>query len=245
MQNKKSDLKNDTSKVRKNKFGFIGAGIAIVLLILSLVYLFVPKQVDFVLSSIQWTHSQNIEEYRTINESDWSLPSGGRLLFTQQEISGYEEVLDHYETRTREVSEQVLDGYDTVVTGTRDMGNGYFEEITSQVPRYRTEYHTETYEEPVYRSEPIYSTKYYYEIDKWVFDRTITSSGTDKNIQYKEYVLEENERDSTFIDEYEFTGIIEEKEYTISVDKSTWDKYDVGDSIPAKINRLGIVSLVE
>ena len=67
----------------------------------------------------------------------------------------------------------------------------------------------------------------------------------DKNIQYKEYVLEENERDSTFIDEYEFTGIIEEKEYTISVDKSTWDKYDVGDSIPAKINRLGIVSLVE
>lgn len=214
-------------------------------MVLSLVYLFVPKQVDFVLSSIQWTHSQNIEEYRTINESDWSLPSGGRLLFTQQEISGYEEVLDHYETRTREVSEQVLDGYDTVVTGTRDMGNGYFEEITSQVPRYRTEYHTETYEEPVYRSEPIYSTKYYYEIDKWVFDRTITSSGTDKNIQYKEYVLEENERDSTFIDEYEFTGIIEEKEYTISVDKSTWDKYDVGDSIPAKINRLGIVSLVE
>ena len=63
--------------------------------------------------------------------------------------------------------------------------------------------------------------------------------------KYKEYVLEENERDSTFIDEYEFTGIIEEKEYTISVDKSTWDKYDVGDSIPAKINRLGIVSLVE
>lgn len=241
----KSDFKKSTSKVRKNKFGFIGAGIAIVLLVLSLVYLFVPKQVDFVLSSIQWTHSQNIEEYRTINESDWSLPSGGRLLFTQQEISGYEEVLDHYETRTREVSEQVLDGYDTVVTGTRDLGNGYFEEITSQVPRYRTEYHTETYEEPVYRSEPIYSTKYYYEIDKWVFDRTITSSGTDKNIQYKEYVLEENERDSTFIDEYEFTGIIEEKEYTISVDKSTWDKYDVGDSIPAKINRLGIVSLVE
>ena len=41
------------------------------------------------------------------------------------------------ETKTRQVSYEVLDGYDEVITGYTDNGNGTFTENTTQVPRYR------------------------------------------------------------------------------------------------------------
>ena len=45
------------------------------------------------------------------------------------------------------------------------MGNGYFEEETISTPVYETYYETEEYQEPIYRDEPVYAMKYYYDID--------------------------------------------------------------------------------
>ena len=39
------------------------------------------------------------------------------------------------------------------------------------------------------------------------------------------------------------TGMVEGEEKTIEVSENIWNTYDVGDSVPATINRLGIVSL--
>lgn len=136
----------------------------------------------------------SIEDYKTVEESGWSLPSNARLQNSNTEIRTYNKVFDHYETRTRQISEQVLDHYETRVTGTRDLGNGYFEEITTQVPIYRTEYRTETYQEPVYRNEPVYDTKYYYEIEKWVVTRSVKTSGNDKEATWGDVVLVGKER---------------------------------------------------
>ena len=74
-------------------------------------------------------------------------------------------------------SREVLDGYDTYTTY-NDMGNGYFETEEHSTPRYRTEYYTETEEQPVYVSVPVYETKYYYTAYRWVYDRTETAAGT-------------------------------------------------------------------
>ena len=38
---------------------------------------------------------------------------------------------------------------------------------------------------PVYRKEPVYATKYYYEIDKWTVVDTAKSSGNDQNPSWR------------------------------------------------------------
>ena len=49
-------------------------------------------------------------------------PAAGRLLSEREEIHHYDQVLDHYETRQRDVEEQVQVGTETYVCGQRDLG---------------------------------------------------------------------------------------------------------------------------
>lgn len=247
-QHIKKSYNQPTKKNHKKAGGFLkfgGIGLALFAFVWLMCFLFIPKEAEMTITDVAWEYNLQIEEYRTVDESGWSLPSGARLHYSQSEIHHYQDILDHYETKTRTYTEQVLDHYETVVTGHRDMGNGYFEEITSQRPVYRTETKTETYQEPVYRSEPVFQTKYYYEIDKWMYDRTIKSSGHDKNTYYGEYTLAEKEREGSRSQDYEFTGKTEDDVYTFDVSKIEWDKYDVGDTITVKINNLNMVSIVE
>lgn len=153
-----------------------------------LIWLFTPITRTSTVTGFEWQRNTPIEEFQLCHESDWSMPSGATLEYTQEEIRSYKKVVDHYETKSRQVSEQVFDGYDTDY---RDLGNGQAEVVqtpryrteyhteTYQVPRYRTEYHTEYYEEPVYRDEPVYDTKYYYTVDRWIHVDTLTTSGRD------------------------------------------------------------------
>ena len=140
---------------------------------------FIPITRHTTIDGFTWSRSIAIEVFNNYNESDWYLPSGANLHSTSQEIHHYEQILDHYETKTRTYTEEVFDGYDTDY---RDLGNGQFEEI--QTPKYRTEYRTETYEEPVYRDEPVYQTKYYYDIDRWKEQYSIDTKGNDKNPEW-------------------------------------------------------------
>ena len=137
---------------------FIAAGL--------LIYLLMPKTKGLHVDGKSWERAVSVERYQEVQDSSWDLPDGAWNVTSREEIYTYNHVFDHYETRTREVSEQVLDGYDTEIEY-RDLGNGYYEEIEHQVPRYRTEYHTETYEEPVYVDVPVFAKKYYYSIMKW------------------------------------------------------------------------------
>ena len=146
--------------------------LAAVILIPLLIWLFKPVDRKAEVVGFRWERSIAVEKYTLCHENGWSAPSGARVTRTNQEIHHYDQVVDHYETRTRQVAEQVLDGYDTSY---RDLGNGQGEVV--QTPRYRTEYRTETYEEPVYRQELVYRTKYYYDIDKWVHDTDLRTGG--------------------------------------------------------------------
>lgn len=242
------DRTTNQTKTKKLKFNFLkyfGIGAAVLSFLFLILFFFIPKETTFEVTDIHWEYGIQVEEYRTVDESGWSLPSDGRLHYSQQEIYEYVTVLDHYETKTRQVSEQVLDGYDTVVTGHRDKGNGYFEEITKQVPRYRTEYRTETYEEPVYRKDPVYKTKYYYEIDKWVYDRTLRTEGYDKDTYFYEYTPITNERFGSKSKDYTFYGLVDGEQKDMDVNETVWLKYDIGDIIPIKINRAGIITIIE
>jgi hypothetical protein len=82
------------------------------------------------------------------------------------------------ETRTKQVSEQVQSGTQNYSCGTTDLGNGYFQDRTCTRPVYQTRTRTETYQEPIYRREPVYDTWLIWEVDRWVPARTLTSRGT-------------------------------------------------------------------
>jgi hypothetical protein len=54
-----------------------------------------PKTVDMQVESFGWERSIAIEQLQTVEESGWSLPAEGRVITTNQEISGYNKVFDH------------------------------------------------------------------------------------------------------------------------------------------------------
>ena len=189
-------------------------------------WLFWPVTREASVRSFRWQYDISVEEFRECHESDWSLPSGAQLEYTRNEIHHYDHVLDHYETKTRQCSRQVQDGYDTSY---RNLGNGQVEVV--QTPRYRTEYYTETYQEPVYVDVPVYRTKYYYEIGRWKYDYSLTTSGNDKNTYWHETDLPTTVNNPVYGDDkqgpryehYYVTILNENEEYSeITVNGSTW-----------------------
>ena len=88
----------------------IGVLVAAVL-IPFLIWFFMPVERTATVTGFAWEQMINLEEFTLCHESDWSVPPGGRITSTAEEIHHYETVLDHYETKTRTVSEQVQDGY--------------------------------------------------------------------------------------------------------------------------------------
>ncbi len=154
----------------------IGAIAIIGLLILSLLIIFIPRKKEFPVSGFSWERTCYIEEYKTVNKNGWTLPSQARVRYTSQEIHHYDKVQDGYKTET--YSEKVQDGYETKER-TVDKGNGYFDVETYSVPKYKTV--QKTRQVPKYKDVPVYRTKYYYEIDEWVYQSLRMSAGIDKD----------------------------------------------------------------
>ena len=211
---------------------------ALIVAVFLLVFLIMPKSKGMHVDSKTWERSISVDRYQETQDSSWDLPEDAWDVTSKQEVFTYQSVLDHYETRTREVSEEVFDGYD-ISTEDKDLGNGYFEEVEVKTPRYRTEYHTETYEEPIYVSVPVYKTKYYYKIMKWMYDRDETTSGADDEPYYAELKLTENERESGRQEKYWI--ISDGKTYRISYDN--WKQVRTGDDIMARVQGDEIVEL--
>ena len=189
--------------------------------------LFYPHKETVTVTGFEWARNISIEDLRTVQESDWSVPSGGRVYKEQTELKTYVSVIDHYETKTETKSRQVIDHYDTEYSYS-DNGNGTFTEHTKQVPVYKTEYYEETHQEPVYRQDPVYATKYYYDIDKW-FDsgRDYPSSGTDQNPYWNtDYTLAEKERDTDRTEKY---TVFYDNGKSDDLKLDDWLKRNVGD----------------
>lgn len=227
--------------VSSHKKSIIGSGIAAVVAGIA-AYLFWPIQEIQTATDFSWSRSIVIEEERTVKEDGWSVPFGGRVYDEKSEFHHYKQVIDHYETVSVQKSRQVLDHYEYSYT---DNGNGTFTEHSS--PVYRTEYYTESHQEPVYRNEPVYQTKYYYEIDKWFTDYTSNSEGNDHEPYWNtNYVLGENERDILRYEDY-YIYYIDEEGDTGRI-KSTYDEWaviDYGDQVIVTTSRIGIDYKIE
>lgn len=226
----------------KDRFIKIGSIVSIVLLFMMGLWLLLsPSTVTLNVTSIHWTHTTNIEKYKEVYENDWMLPSDARLDHTSKEIKKYESVLDNYKTET--YTEKVQTGTKSVVKY-KDNGNGTFTEYTVQEPVYENV--TKTREVPVYKDVPIYSTKYYYYVYKWVPDHNAVTQGYDKNTYWSELNLDDNEREGKKTTKYEITGLIDSKDTkTYELDYSLWKQFEQGKDYRVKTSFGRILSIEE
>lgn len=212
--------------------------LGIVVAIALLIYMSMPKARGITVDSKTWERSISIDRYQEVEESSWTLPEDAWDVQAREEIYTYNHILDHYETVERQVAEEVFDGYDTEIEY-KDLGNGYYEEVEHQVPRYRTEYHTETYEQPVYIDVPVYDTKYYYKVMKWKYDRDEITEGADNEPYYAELTLSDTERETGRSERY---WIISGK-HTYKISYDLWQQVETGSKIKATIQSGEILSL--
>ena len=206
--------------------------LAVIAAVIALVvFLVSPKQKAMEIASCNWERSVEVQLYKEMEDSGWSLPQGAYDVTSREEIYGYESVFDHYEIRTRQVPEQVLEGYDTSLSY-HDLGNGHFEEIENRIPRYRTEYHTESYREPIYRSVPIYQTKYYFLIMRWVSDHYETTSGQDDTPYFADIGVSDTCREGAKTERYWIVDT-DGNQYVTSYD--LWKDLAAGQKIKAEV----------
>jgi ribosomal protein L40E len=121
-------------------------------------------------AGFEWERKVAVEAWRTVREQAWegSVPSPVRVVSRRQEV--------HHTERDRV-------GTRRVKTGTRDLGNGFFEDV------YR--------DEPVYRARPVYRTRVTYDIQRWVPDRTVRASGQDHAARWPDAGLRSGEREAS------------------------------------------------
>lgn len=212
--------------------------VTVIIAVLSV--MFFPYKKVVTVKSFAWERNISLEEYRTVQESDWNVPEGGRVYDEKTEIKSYVSVVDHYETVWETKTREVFDHNETSTTYS-DNGNGTFTEHTTTTPVYRTETYQESHEEPVYRQDPVYATKYYYDIDKWVdTGNDYPSSGKDHkpywNEDYKPMAdnIRDTDRSETYTVKLD-NGKTQEKSY------SEWKNMKIGDTKEQTICLVGIV----
>lgn len=201
---------------------------------------FHTRTVDLTVTGVQWERTIPVEVYKTFEDQGWSVPPGGREQSSRQKIHHYDQVFDHYETKTRQVSERVKVGTRTYTCGSRDLGNGFFEDIECEEDIYETRYHTETYQEAVTRDEPRYQTWYTYEIERWVHARTEKSSGNNHEVYWPEYELAKNERVGYKTESYVVYFVDSEAEtYSKAMSYNEWTTFKKNSQYQAEVNAFG------
>jgi len=230
--NKSTNVLKKPKINKKLKFGCLGTIATVVLLFILSLF---TSEIEVSVDSFAWERSIKIEKYIQVTENDWNFPNGGKLVRSYQDIHHYNEVPDGTETKTRTVQEQT--GTKRVKVGTRDLGNGYIEDVYEDQPVYTDK--QETYTETKYKKVPVYQTKYEYTIFRWKDAGEFKTSNKDNNPYWSEqtHAGEENFREKSRSEKYyvfvkDDSG--EKHKAELSFDK--WSKLKPGDKLKAEIS---------
>ena len=214
-------------------------------------WFFSPREVTAVVDAKTWDRTVEVQAYRTLRESDWTVPPGGRPVRSYRAIREYRQVLDHYETKERQVSEQVRTGTRTYTCGSTDLGNGNFADRTCTEPTYETRYRTETYQDPVYRQEPVYDTRHDFDIERWARDTVLAVHGeADEPAEAADPAwpvtrLRERQREGARTEKYVLRFREEDGDtYETPVSLDHFQQLRVGAPVRIKVSRAGSVELL-
>jgi hypothetical protein len=127
----------------------LAAGVVVVAVLVYFLF-FTSTEKKAVLDRGEWQRTIVVEEYKWVTHTDWesSVPKTATVLRTWDEKYGTEKVQIGTERRK---------------TGTRDKGNGFFEDVYENVP--------------VYTERDVIKKKVEYRIQEWVETRTARAQG--------------------------------------------------------------------
>lgn len=221
--------------------GVLSAGVLGIILFF-LISLLLPSIKEVTVQGFKWERSIAVEEQHIYTDDDWNLPSNARLLYTKKELKGYEPVIDHYKTVKETKTRRVFDHYD-YKNSYNDLGNGYFDEKTDKVPVYRNETYTDSHKEPVYRQEPVYATRYYYEYDQWDVINHVSSSGKDQKPYWPDISLKNKQRKGKKRESYSVIVKIGDKNKTYTMDQNEWKSLKLGETTKLKVYKFGTATI--
>lgn len=173
---------------------------------------------------LKWEAVAEIQEWKTCEESGWEVPDTASVYKEQEEIKSYKIVGYKTKYRTEEYQEKI----------------GYY------LPTWRPRYETRTRQVPYQESikEPIYATKYYYTIDKWVHSKNvIIDSGNDNNYKYQEYACKDNERINNVKYNYWVKFDLDGRNISYTVSKEVWETLKIGQEVSVFKNEFGAMHI--
>jgi hypothetical protein len=107
-----------------------------------------------------------------------------------------------------------------VKVGTRDLGNGYFEDVYEN--------------QPVYREQPVYQVKVRYEIDRWVEARTEVARGSDHSPAWPRLSLSARQREAKRSESY-VVLLQGNDEYRMELPQPRWSELESGHAYEATL----------
>ncbi len=243
-ENKKNKRLNFSSINLNNILLGLAIFIACGLSIFGIVYACMPKTDTITVQGISWERNIETEVEKTFSESDWTLPANARLLYTNEEWHHDDKVIDHYEdVEVTKYSYEVVG--ERTWTEYQDNGDSTSDVIQCSEDVYDYVPYQTTESQPVYKNVPVYQTKYYYEIDRYVHNRNLRTSGTDKDVYWSDEPLYFDEREGIRTQTYSITALNENEELkTYTLDYSIWKDVEIGDTFKVKVhlgNRIEIL----
>jgi len=240
----KNIIKKTQNIMNKNKTSIVVVMLILFIMFLTVIFawMFTPVEKTGTVISFEWKRSINVDEYKLFHEHGWTLPSGAHLTRKTKEIHHYNNVIDHYDKKTVEKTERVIDHYETTY---KDNGNG--QATKEKKPVYKTVHKKEVKEEPVYVKVPVYQTKYYYEIGRWKAVDSLNTSGTDKQPYWHTNDLPTSIPNPKYGDRIQksrseeyFAYVNDNKKNKVKVefDYDEWTKLSVNSKVSYKSNRI-------
>jgi predicted nucleic acid-binding Zn ribbon protein len=167
-----------------------------------------------------WERTIAVEKFKTVEEERWEdqVPAGARVLSRHEEV--------HHK-------DKIQVGTQKIKTGSRDLGNGYFEDVFE--------------DRPIYEEKPVYKDKVRYLIDRWVVDRTLKESGKDLQPRWPAVQLVGQEREGARAETYQIFFVSkdgEKREWDTKVQKD-WEFYQDGQSYKASVRASGGIADLE
>lgn len=196
--------------------------------------------------SMAWQRSLEVETFGWVQGEGWEgrgeVPAQARILSKSRQIREHRKVQTGTVSKTRTRTEQVQTGTRQVKVGTKDLGNGFFEDVYRDEPVYEQRQVEERYEDPVYREEPVYDQKVRYEVERWHTERTLTSQGTDNSPQWPVFEPGPQRREGPRKESYTLTLSGEGKRLTYEpATEEEFRRYTPGQKVTAEVTVTGLV----
>ncbi|MBQ8805985.1 MAG: hypothetical protein IJZ68_05830 [Bacteroidaceae bacterium] len=184
-----------------------------------------PYITTAVIDHIEWKIVADVQELKTFDESGWEVPEGAVVYKEQQEVKTHEVIGYETKYRTEEYQEKI----------------GYY--LPTWRPRYETRTRKVAYKEPILK--PVYATRYYYHVDRWVHTKEVQlGQGRDHNVEYTEYTPAENERVHEVEQKYIVWFKIGDHWQGLYVEKEQWEMLQTGQEVQVERTENRILRIV-